>query len=215
MRRRAPVDLTMRITPRLPAFPGSPRAHFIPWASPRTDGYALELVAMSTHTGTHIDAPYHFDAGGDRVGDIRLSRLVGPALLMRARRGRGRCVGAAEIESLEAECGRLARSSRLVIETGWSSRVDARYFERSPGLDADAARLLARRRVGLVGIDSPSVDAGDSESFPAHRALARAGTVIVENLCNLGRVAASPFELAVLPLRLERASGAPARAVAL
>ncbi len=205
----------MRISSRLPAFPGSPPVHVIQWASPDTDGYSLELVAMSTHTGTHIDAPYHFDAHGARVDDIAPSRLVGPARLMRAPKRRGRCVSAAEIESFEQAHGRLERASRLVIETQWSSHPGPRYFERSPGLDADAARLLARRRVGMVGIDSPSIDAGDSESFLAHKSLARAGAVIVENLCNLHRISEPAFEIAVLPLLLARASGAPARAVAL
>lgn len=215
---RPPVDLTMRVSPSLAPFPGSPPPHVIPWASRARDGYALELVAMSTHTGTHVDAPLHFDARGASVDAIPASALVGRARILRAPKGRGQDVTAAELESLESLSGRLERGSRLLVETRWSSRAapsGPRYYEGSPGLAPDAARLLARRRVAMVGIDSPSVDPGGSGSFPAHRALARAGAAAVENLRNLRAVRGAEAEVAVLPLLLAGASGAPARAVAL
>jgi len=208
----------MRISPSLAPFPGSPPAHLVPWASHARDGYALELVAMSTHTGTHVDAPLHFDPRGASVDEIPPPALVGRARILRAPKGRGQSVRAAELESLEALSGRLERGSRLLVETRWSSREDPagpRYYDGSPGLAPDAARLLARRRVAMVGIDSPSVDPGGSGRFPAHRALARAGAAAVENLCNLRAVRAGEANVAVLPLPLVGASGAPARAVAL
>ncbi|RNJ71973.1 MAG: cyclase family protein [Thaumarchaeota archaeon S14] len=182
-RLRAPADLTMRVSPSLAPFPGSPPVHVIPWASHGPDGYVLELVAMSTHTGTHVDAPLHFDPGG-----------------------------------AEALSGRLERGSRVLVETRWSSRAaraGARYYDGSPGLEPAAARLLARRGVAMVGIDSPSVDPGGSEAFLAHRALARAGIAAVENLRNLRAVRGDGATVAVLPIPLVGASGAPARAVAL
>lgn len=205
----------MRVSPSLASFPGSPPVHVIPWASRARDGYALELVAMSTHTGTHVDAPLHFDPRGASVDAIPPSALVGRARILRAPKGRGQDVTAAELESLESLCGRLERGSRVLVETRWSSRAGPRYHERSPGLEPDAARLLARRRVAMVGIDSPSVDPGGSEAFPAHRALARAGAAAVENLRNLRAVRGAEADVAILPLLLAGASGAPARAVAL
>ncbi len=212
---RRPVDLTLSISGRLPVFPGSPQVHTIPWQSHDLHGYGLELVAMSTHTGTHIDAPYHFDPAGATMDKIPISRLVRTSMLVRTRKRRGQNITAGQIEALERDTQKLGPETTIVFETGWSSRLDARYFERSPGLEPGAARLLARRRINMVGIDSPSIDPGDTESYPAHRALARSGTVIVENLCNLARVRTAEFELAVLPLKLARTSGAPARAVAL
>jgi len=215
---RAPADLTMRVSPSLAPFPGSPPVHVIPWASHGPDGYVLELVAMSTHTGTHVDAPLHFDPGGASVDAIPASALVGSARVLRAPKNRGEDVTAAELESLEALSGRLERGSRVLVETRWSSRAaraGARYYDGSPGLEPAAARLLARRGVAMVGIDSPSVDPGGSEAFLAHRALARAGIAAVENLRNLRAVRGDGATVAVLPIPLVGASGAPARAVAL
>lgn len=187
----------------------------IPWRSLRPHGYNLELVAMSTHTGTHIDAPYHFDSAGITMEKIPVSRLVRTSLLVRTKKRRGQNITAEQIEKLERTAGRLESGTTIVFETQWSSKIDARYFDRSPGLEPDAARLLARRRINMVGIDSPSIDPGDSTSYAAHKTLARSNAIIVENLCNLSKVASPEFEFAALPLKLARASGAPARAVAL
>ena len=78
---------------------------------------------MSTHTGTHVDAPLHFDPGGASVDAIPASALVGSARVLRAPKGRGEDVTAAELESLEALSGRLERGSRVLVETRWSSRA--------------------------------------------------------------------------------------------
>lgn len=211
-----PVDLTMDVSDGMPAFPGSPRPAFIPWASPAADGYEMEMLFLSSHTGTHVDAPRHFARGGPPVDRIPPSRLAGPAVLLRAPRGARRLVTAADVARLESAAGRIPAGAAAVVATGWSDDPRRpRYFEDCPGLSAGAARLLAARRPSLVGIDSPSVDAGRSRAFPAHRALAAAGVPVVENLANLGRVPGPRFTLAVLPLKLRGASGAPARAVAL
>ena len=209
------VDLTLPISGSLRPFPGSPAPALVPWARLRGDGYNLEMLFMSSHAGTHIDAPYHFAEGGMRVDRIPLGRLVGRATMLRLDKGAGSRVTAAEIAAFERREGRLGRGASLFVRTGWQARLGRDdYFTDNPGLSAPAARLLASRGISLVGTDSPSIDPGRARSFPAHRILAGAGILVVENLANLDRLRPGPFGFSVLPLRLRGASGSPVRAVA-
>lgn len=79
-----PIDLTLVISPALPVFPGSPRPQFIPWSDIKDDGYNLELLFLSSHTGTHIDAPYHFASDGITIHQIPLDRLIGRGILIKS-----------------------------------------------------------------------------------------------------------------------------------
>lgn len=210
-----PVDLTMTISEDLPAFPGSPGPHLVPWEKIGSDGYNLELLFCSSHTGTHMDAPYHFARRGVTIDRIPVGRFVTEAVLVRLRKGPGRAITKREIARFEEREG-IPDGAAVVFETGWSERLgDGTYFEKNPGLGADAAEYLASRGVGLVGIDSPSVDPGGKTRFPAHRILSRNNMLIVENLTNLDRIDGSRFRLVVLPLKLAGASGSPVRAVAI
>lgn len=218
-----PLDLTMTISDTLPTFPDSPGPQFIKWSDLKRDGYNLELFFASTHSGTHIDAPYHFDKNGIKVNQIRLEDLVGSAIMIRLEDGRAASpdylVTKHDICEFEKSLGgrRIGPGMAVIFHTGWqkSHVADADFFLENPGLDRSAARYLASRRVRLVGTDSPSIDAGCDSSFAAHRILAKAGIPIVENLANLERIRSVEFDLIVLPLKLKGASGSPVRALAL
>lgn len=210
------LDLTLPVGPRLPQFPGSPQPHMVRWAERVRDGYSMEVLAASTHAGTHIDAPSHFVAGGASVDRLPLSGLVDrPAVLVRARRGPGGAVGRADLESFEAARGRLRPGDAVVLRTGWQSHLRKRdFFTRNPGLTRGAALLLASRRPCMVCTDAPSIDRGGDGRYPAHRALLGRGIPVVENLANLGRLRCGSFRITVMPARLKGASGAPVRAAA-
>ena len=220
-----PLDLTLTISKTLPTFPGSPRPQFIGWSTLDEDGYNLELLLASTHSGTHLDAPYHFARDGLRVDQIKPERLVGRAVLIRtagaatAAQRRRRAITRDDIREFEeSRDGRAIRPGTPVIfYTGWQEgHLGSKdYFLANPGIDRSAARYLASKGVGLVGIDSPSIDVGGDPRFPAHRVLAEAGAVIVENLANLGKIRSSEFDFVILPLKLRGASGSPVRALAL
>ena len=214
---RGPIDLTMTVSEGLAAFPGSPRPHVIPWETIDDDGYNLELVFMSTHTGTHLDAPLHFVRRGAAVDRIPVSRLVCRAVVAGlAGRDASRPITWADISAAVPAPGLPAPGEALVVRTGWSDRPErGSYFGECPGLSAGAARRIASLRPALVGIDSPSIDPGRAPSFPAHKALLGAGIPVVENLAGLAGVRSGRFLLAVLPLKLGGATGAPARAICL
>ena len=220
-----PLDLTMTISDRLPMFPGSPPPQFITMSGIEQDGYNLELVFASTHSGTHMDAPYHFDDKGEKMHQISPERLVGRATLIRIQTGSTRATSPNYLITKDDICRfeesrdghPIPSGAPVIFFTGWQKAHLAKkdYFLANPGLDNSAARYLASKGTSLVGTDSPSIDAGNDSLFTAHKILAKAGILIVENLANLDKIRSNAFEIIVLPLKLKGASGSPVRALAL
>ena len=211
-----PIDLTLAISPTLPVFPGSPGPQFIPWSDIKNDGYNLELLFLSSHTGTHIDAPYHFAPDGMTIHQIPLGRLIGKGILIKSPKGADSAITKADIAMFEKENGIIPDGSSVFFFTGWQKNLkEDTYFTRNPGLGESAARYLASKGTNLVGTDSPSIDLGRDESFGTHRILSSENILIVENLANLDRVSSREFDFVILPLNLKGATGSPVRAVAL
>lgn len=212
-----PIDLTLEISNKQPSFPGSPRPQFIPWANRKSDGYNLELVFLSTHSGTHIDAPFHFLDKGLGVDKIPLTRLILNAFLCRVKKGPDEPITKEDITKFESRYGDISPGSAVVFQTGWSQNIAKKdFFTRNPGLSASAATYLSsKKEISLVGIDSPSIDVGKDEKFSVHHILLKKRIVILENLCNLDKIPKNNFNLIVLPLKLKGATGSPVRAVAI
>jgi arylformamidase len=211
-----PLDLTLEISSKLPSFPGSPRPQFISWADKKSDGYNLELVFFSSHSGTHLDAPYHFVQQGLKIDKIPLNRLITDAVLIKIRKNPDEPITINDIVSFESRNGKIAPNVAVVFETGWSRNLTKEdYFTRNPGLSVAAAKYLIEKKVGLVGIDSPNIDMGKDSKFKVHHVLLKRGVLILENLCNLEKIPISNFRLIVLPLKLKNATGSPVRAVAI
>ena len=211
-----PLDLTLKISPKLPSFPGSPQPQFISWATNETDGYNLELVFLSSHSGTHIDAPFHFIDGGHKIDQIPLKRLICNATLCKIKKGQDEAITKTDIVEFEKKHGNLQSNSTLIFATGWYKNLLKKYyFYKNPGLSIDAAKYLAFKKINLVGIDSPSIDLGKDSRFLAHHILLNKGVLILENLCNLEKISGLHFKLVVLPLKLKGATGSPVRAIAL
>ena len=94
------IDLTLTISEKIPTFPGSPQPNFINWESIEKDGYNLELLFLSTHTGTHIDAPFHFVKKGQKIDQIMPKRLVNEAVLIKIRKGANQAITKNDIQNL-------------------------------------------------------------------------------------------------------------------
>ncbi len=211
-----PIDLTLEISTTLPSFPGTPRPQFIPWANKRTDGYNLELLMLSSHSGTHLDAPIHFVDRGLVINKIPLKRLVTNAMLCKIKKGENESITRKDILEFEAKNGKIQSSKSIIFATGWSKNISRKdYFAKNPGLTLDAAKYLSEKRVNLVGIDSPSIDLGKNSDFPVHHILLKSGVLILENLYNLDKIRNTGFNLIVLPLKLKGATGSPVRAIAI
>jgi kynurenine formamidase len=171
---------------------------------------------MSTHTGTHVDAPSHFKPGLASIDMISTDRLVCNAVLIRAEKSANQLIEEQDLGN------QISEGDAVVIATGWEKRSSSRnYMSENPGLSEQAARYLARKRVNAVAIDCPSIDGGADSRFIAHNILLSCNILVVENLCNLNRVTSSrsrssaTFTLIISPLKLGGATGSPARVLAL
>ena len=210
------IDLTLTISEEIPTFPGSPQPNFINWETLEKDGYNLELLFLSSHTGTHIDAPYHFLKNGQKIHQIVTRRLVTEAILIKIRKGANQSITKADIQKFERKYGKIDDGSTVIFHTGWQKNLKKEsYFLRNPGLAVSAAKYLASKKINLVGIDSPSIDLGKDSKFSVHHILAKSGILIVENLANLEKINSEMFHLIVAPLKLKNATGSPVRAMAL
>ncbi|NWK05808.1 cyclase family protein [Marine Group I thaumarchaeote] len=209
------VDLTLTVSDKIPTFPGSPQPSFIPWENVKEDGYNLELLFLSTHTGTHMDAPYHFREKGAKIHEISLKKLVSEAVLIKSKKNGGESITKTDIQKFEKKHGKIASFSSVIFYTGWQENLQKKYyFTKNPGLSVSAAKYLASKKINLVGIDSPSIDLGKDSKFSVHQIFAKKGMLIIENLASLEKIKSSKFHLVVLPLKLKNATGSPVRAIA-
>ena len=210
-----PIDLTLTISQSIPSFPGSPKPQFIVWSDLKEDGYNLELLFLSSHTGTHLDAPYHFVKNGLKINQIPLDRLIGKAILIKLKKTNNISITKSDITLFEKKNGIIPNNSSVFFYTGWQKNLKKdNYFTENPGLGISAAEYLASKKINLVGIDSPSIDLGKDQSFSVHHILSKNNILIVENLANLNKIPSKEFNFTILPLKLKDTTGSPVRAVA-
>ena len=209
------LDLTLTVSENIPTFPGSPQPSFVQDKNIKNDGYNSELLFLSSHTGTHLDAPYHFQEKGEKIHEISLKRLVSSAILVKSRKKGDQPITKTDIQKFEKKHGKIPSGSSIIFWTGWQKMIkNTSYFVRNPGLSTAAAKYLVSKKINLVGTDSPSIDLGKDKRFPVHHIFSKNNILIVENLTNLEKIRASKFHFVVLPLKLKGATGSPVRAIA-
>jgi arylformamidase len=203
-------DISVPITAGLAVWNGDPATHIEQVASIEAGKpYNLSRLDVSAHVGTHVDAPRHFSPVAGGIGSVPLDALMGTCRVW-VPPGSGP-ITAAMVRDLPLHF------DRILIKTGvgrWWEDTPQHLPDSWRALDDEAAQLLARRHVRLVGTDAPSVDQPSAGDFPVHRTLLSNSIVVVESLA-LSRVDPGIYELICLPLRLPDADGAPARAVLL
>jgi arylformamidase len=199
------IDISEPLRGGMPVWPGDTEFSFeLGWTKEQSGSVNVGSLTMSTHTGTHVDAPFHFDDEGLKVIELDPGVYVGPARVIEAPGEDG--IGAKELRQHALE-----GTYRLLIKTGsWHDRNV--FPERVTYLRPDAAPFLAEKGIKLVGVDVPSVDPIDSKDLPAHHALRANGIHILEGAV-LDGVEPGDYELISLPLALHGADGSPVRAV--
>lgn len=209
------IDLTQTIRYNMHTFESYPKPLIIPWAKLDIHGYESELIFMSSHTGTHMDAPYHFFPKGKRIDEIDVRTFVADAVLCRLRKRANDYITKDDIVNFGKRV-RFGKGSAIIFATGWEEHASKKdYLTSNPGLSKDAAGYLVSKKVGMVGIDSANIDHSSAKDFAVHNILLPNGVLIVENLCNLKAIRQTRFKLVVLPLKIEGATGSPVRAIAL
>ena len=205
------IDITLPLSDRLPVWPGD-----TPLTVIRSTGVStVSELRMSSHGGTHVDAPAHFLSQGTSVDQLPLDVLIGPTWVAHIHRA-----GLVTAELLD-RCRIPTGVERLLLRTDNSTTIPqgqraergARPFDKHyVALDPTAAGWLLANQIRLVGIDGPSVDPFNSQDFVVHHVLLANKVIIIENLALAG-VKPGAYRLICLPLRYEGGDGAPARAV--
>ncbi|HEU5260027.1 MAG TPA: cyclase family protein [Gemmatimonadales bacterium] len=194
--------------------------------------YAANNIAAAEHGGTHLDSPVHFAEGKHTTDQIPLSQLAGPALVIDVSRqadaDRDYRITPADLAAWEQTHGRVPDGAIVLFRTGWGNRWPdrARYLGTTktgpgavpelhfPGIHPDAARWLVERKVRAVGIDTPSIDDGQSATFDTHQILFAADIPAFENLAHVSAVPAIGAFVIALPMLIRGGSGGPLRIVA-
>jgi kynurenine formamidase len=231
------IDLTHPFDAQTIYWPTEEGFKLIPEAAGITDEgyyYAANRFMCAEHGGTHIDAPRHFSETGQTVEKIPLRRLVGRAACVDVSQ---KCdadpdyqATVEDFQAWELFSGNSLEDRIVLVYTGFGSRWPdrAKYLGTAeqgkaavpklhfPGLDPTAADwLVAKRHVRLVGIDTASIDHGQTRDYPTHQRLFRDNVPALENLANLDQLPPRGFTLAALPMKIAGGSGAPCRVVAL
>ena len=210
------LDLTLEISNTIPTFPGSPSPQFLKWSTLKEDKYNLELLFLSSHTGTHLDAPYHFTENGAKIHQIPVTRLIGKTLLIKIKKLKDQEITKKDLLEFEQKHGKIKENSSIIFFTGWQKNSKKKFFfTNNPGLSKSASNYLVSKKINLVGIDSPSIDLGKNPSYSIHKILSDNNILIVENLINLEKIPDLYFDFIFLPLKIKNATGSPIRAIAI
>jgi kynurenine formamidase len=195
--------------------------------------YSAYNFSGAEHGGTHIDAPIHFAEGKKTVDQLELNQLIAPAVKIdvsaKAAADRDYLITADDIKNWETANGKIPEWSIVIFQTGWASKwpdklsylgtdqkgPDAVKDLHFPGLHPDASKwLVENRKIHAVGIDTASIDRGQSTDFGSHVALMTNNIPAFENVANVDRLPEKGFQVMALPMKIKGGSGAPLRIVA-
>jgi arylformamidase len=202
-------DVTVPITNTMPVWPGDPAVQLLPkshLSRDKSHTVRLTSIQMGSHTGTHLDAPYHFVEGGRRLHEIPLEQLIGKATVFEV-------PGVPSIGRGDLERLRWDGVEKVLFKTDNSKHWrDDKFYEDFVYLEPEGAEFLVEHGIRLVGIDYLSIDKFKSEKHPTHFVLLSKNVVILEGL-NLNTVPQGEYTLLALPLNLSDADGAPTRVI--
>lgn len=195
--------------------------------------YSAYNFSGAEHGGTHIDAPIHFAEGTKTVDQIGLEQLIAPAVKIdvsaKAAADRDYQITVDDIKGWESEHGKIPEWSIILLQTGWGAKwpnakeylgtdqkgPDAVKDLHFPGLHPDTAKwLVENRKMHAIGLDTASIDYGQSTDFGSHVALMTANIPAFENVANLDQIPNKGFHIIALPMKIKGGSGGPLRVIA-
>jgi kynurenine formamidase len=212
------VDLSHSINAKTQVYPGDPEPKLAVHSTIAKDGFNLLSLQMGSQTGTHVDAPYHFDESTEKIDELPLERFVGRGVILNAT-GLSPRTGISW-QQIQADADKITAGDIALIHTGWSKHFGKAEYFNHPYLSAEACEKLLEKGVLTFGIDAINIDETPDEQnpgvgFPCHHLIAKRAGVISENLCNFDEINFPDPVISLLPLKLEAADGAPVRAVAM
>jgi kynurenine formamidase len=227
-KRRGLQDMTYPLTTSFPAFSPGEEAVRRTVVTIENDGYYIQEWRIIEHIGTHVDAPGHFTAGGRLSPELQLPELIVPAVVIdiahRAAADPDTVVTVEDVRSFERRHGRIPRGAAVLMYSGWGAKVsdpdayrgtDAAGTLHFPGFSPDACEwLLEHRAIRSLGVDTLSIDPGNSTTFETHLTLTGADRYGVENLANLDRIPPRWATIVVGLIPYQDGSGGQARVFA-
>ncbi len=228
------IDLTYPLSPDSLYWPTGSRFEHqqLDWGMSE-GGYWYASAAFSSpeHLGTHLDAPIHFGENGWANADIPIERLFAHGVVIditsKSNASADVTLSVDDIEAWEQRNNTLQEGSIVIVRTGWASGWPdwETYYGSStptdvatlhfPGISPEAAQALVNRGIFGVGIDTASIDPGNSSTFEAHQILAAANVFNLENLTNVDGLPEAGFDIIALPMKIKDGTGGPARVVAI
>jgi kynurenine formamidase len=207
------VDLSHALTPDTPVYPGDPVPNFSFATTIENEGYNLFNVFLGSQTGSHVDAPYHFNNQGATIDKMDLKHFIGRGLIIDVTHKKSKEeITLEEIAKYEKQ---IEQADIVLFKTNWYKKAGTDEFYDHPFLSKAGGEYLLAKRIMTAGIDTINLDNTGGTEFPIHEMYAKAGGIIAENLANLDSVDfVSPF-IIFLPLKLTGCDGSPVRAVAI
>ncbi|WP_332697777.1 arylformamidase [Halalkalibacter lacteus] len=199
------IDVSQPLYEGLAHWPeDTPFSYKVTYSKEETGSVNIGQITTSVHSGTHVDAPFHFKNDGETILDLDVNLYIGEARIID--------ISAYEkIDQSTLSQFDLKGVTRLLVKTSVPNQPEI-FPESIPYVTADGARYLSEKGVRLIGVDVPSVDPLDSKDLEGHHALFKYNVAILENLM-LDHVSEGDYELIALPLPLKAADGSPVRAV--
>ena len=220
------VDLTHTLTPDFPTFGGEPGIAYEQMATMDGDGYQFFRLTIDEHSGTHIDAPLHFSADGTSVDEMPVESLMCPLCVIdiadRAAEDANAMVLPEDVEAWVSANGAIPEGACVAMRSGWAEKVgdpsyrnDAEGNFAFPGFSKGASDLLMEAGAACIGVDTLSLDPGDSQDFAVHYSWLPSGRYGIENLAGLDAVPAVGATVFVGAPKHGGGTGGPARVLAM
>ena len=207
-------DLSVTLKTHMPLWPTNPLLSIAPIGIAARDGYNVESYSSVTHTGTHIDAPYHMIENMTTVDELPLGQLVGEGHMIKPK------LDGTEItlKQLESKWNEDFSGKILLINTGWDKKrgYNREFQYEFPGLALDTVDFLIKNKIKVIGIDTLGIEPFSHSDFKVHKALLSKGMAFIEDLAGLDQLKeGKKYLIAALPLKLFKASGSMARVIAM
>ncbi|WP_165998334.1 cyclase family protein [Bacillus sp. Cs-700] len=206
------IDLSIPVHNETPVFPGDPKPNIYPVAEHDKDGYQVTQMNIGTHTGTHLDAPFHFQKNGDSIDQLNLMKVIGPGHVIDVT---GKEPGEEiTLKDVASQIESVLPGTITLFHTGWSQHIGTQTYFNYPYLSVDIINTLLEKGVSTFFIDALNVDKPGASTFPVHEAITSVNGIIGENFCNFEKIDFENPLIIALPLKLEGLDGSPVRAVA-
>ncbi len=207
-------DLSVTLKTHMPLWPTNPLLSIAPIGIAARDGYNVESYSSVTHTGTHIDAPYHMIENMTTVDELPLGQLVGEGHMIKPK------LDGTEItlKQLKSKWNEDFSGKILLINTGWDKKrgYNREFQYEFPGLALDTVDFLIKNKIKVIGIDTLGIEPFSHSDFKVHKALLSKGMAFIEDLAGLDQLKeGKKYLVAALPLKLFKASGSMARVIAM